>query len=88
MMAWLYMNSRVLFTLTWHTCMSVRSNRLRHSADWLNHPFDPSVVLIRTLGSQFLALRHKHDQVIPSVHISTYVDSAAKNVEHRSLLSD
>ena len=71
MMARLQMGSRVHFTLTWHTGMSDRSNRLSHSADWLNLPFDPSVVLIRTLGSQFLALRHDHDQAIPSVRAGT-----------------
>jgi len=71
MMARLHMDSRVHFTFTWHTCMSDRSNRLSHSADWLNLPFDPSVVLIRTLGSQFLALRHDYDPVIPSVRAGT-----------------
>ncbi len=78
-MARLYMSS-VHFTLTWHTCMSDRFNRLSHSADWLSHSFDPSVVLIRTLGSQFLALRRDYDQVIPSVHTSTY---GFLHLEHR-----
>lgn len=80
--------SSVHFTLTWHTCMSDRSNKLSHSADWFSHSFDPSVVLIRTLGSQFLALRHDYDQVIPSVHVSPYVDSDARNAERLSILFD
>ena len=86
-MARLHM-SNLHFTITWHTCMSDRSNKLSHSADWLDHSFDLSVVLIGTLGSQFLALRHNYDRVIPSVHVNTYVDSGARNIEHRSLLPD
>ncbi|SPP64754.1 hypothetical protein NITLEN_20394 [Nitrospira lenta] len=85
MMARLYMSS-VRCTLTWHTCMSDRSNRLSRSADWLNPSFDFSVVLIRTLDSQFLALRHGYDQMIPSVHMSADVDSESRNAEHRSVL--
>ncbi len=86
-MARLHMSS-VHFTLTWHRCMSDCSNRVSLSAGWLSRSFDPSVVLIRTPGSQFLALRYDYDQVIPSVHMSTYVDSDARNAEQLSVLSD
>lgn len=67
--------------------MSDHSSRLRYSADWLDHSVAPSVVPIRTLGSQFLALRRDQAQAIPLIHIDAqYVASEVRNTEPRNRL--